>query len=249
MKKIIVLAILLSWIILSAQICANERIQVYGYSDYLPYMDGNKEDAKGLYSVLIKEIFKRADVDIKLEIYPWVRALYFAEKGKGGFGLLFKSKARLKIFDYSDEVFPERMYLYTLKGKDFKFDNIDDLRGKKIGIVRGYSYGESFNKAIKDKKVNVQSVRNDDLNFKKIMGGRIDCLISSELLASIYINKHHLEDRIVNLEKPVEDGKVYFVFAKQMNRRNILIKFNQAMVDMKKDGSFQKIIDKYISNQ
>jgi len=67
-----------------------EKSTIFGYSDYAPYMDGKKEAAKGIYSELIKAVFKHANIEIKLVILPWKRALRSAEKRFGRLGGHFK---------------------------------------------------------------------------------------------------------------------------------------------------------------
>lgn len=246
MKKLFTRVIILL-LFITIHSTADDKIKVYGYSDYLPFMDGNKNEAKGLYSILIKKIFNQANIGIKFEIYNWQRALYLAKRSQGGFGLIYKSNKRLEIFDFSDPVYPENMYIYTLNDKKFKFDSFKDLKGKTIGIVKGYSYGDKFNSAVENKEIKTNSAKNDDVNFKRLLRGKIDCLVTSELLASIYIKKNNLNGKIKKIKKAVESGEVYFVFNKNMKKQKILKKFNTALSKLKENGQFQETIENFIS--
>jgi len=222
---------------------ASEEVSIYGYSDYAPYMYGNKHDAKGLYSDLIKGIFRRAGVEIKLVIFPWKRALRSAEKGLGGLAGVLKNQERLKHFDFSEAFFQETLSIYTPVDKSFVFNNLNDLAGKTIGIKSGFSYGEEFELARKANLFNVIGVKNDLQNFGKMLHGRsIDCLITDDLVSLYYLKNNNLNDKVKKLVNPVYEGKVFLIFAKKANKKGLLIKFNQALAEMKKDGSYQKII-------
>ena len=60
---------------------------------------------------------------------------------------IYKNNMRLNIFDYSDPLFEEHLAVYVKKGKGFSYTRLSDLRGKSIGLVRGWSYGEDFDAA------------------------------------------------------------------------------------------------------
>jgi len=172
------------------------------------------------------------------------------KKGLGGLGAILKNQKREISFDYSAPIFTETLSIYTPLEKVFDFNTIADLKGKTIGIKSGFSYGEAFEKARKEKLFKVVGVKNDLQNFTKMLNGRsIDCLITDKLISSIYIKQNNLTTQIKKLEKAVLEGEVFLVFAKSAGKTELLKQFNQALAEMKKDGSYQKLIQHFINQQ
>lgn len=86
------------------------------------------------------------ELDIKFEVrmYPWARA---ERNARGGAGLIFglpKNPERQRELRYSDPAVRNTLWLVTRSDATFPFESLADLKGKTIGAVRGYGYGEEF---------------------------------------------------------------------------------------------------------
>ena len=117
---------------------------------YPPYMYSKNNVATGLYPGIVTTIFSRIGRDASVSALPWKRALRFGEDGLGGVAGIYKNKERLTIYDYSDPLYEEKMVLYVKKGHAFAFSDIEDLRGKKVGLNFGWSYGDAIDSARKE---------------------------------------------------------------------------------------------------
>jgi len=85
--------------------------------------------------------------EVAVRAVPWKRAIAYLDGGKGGLGGIYKTKPRLEKYDYTDEIFSEEIMVYVPKGKAFAFSSVYDLAGKRLGVIRGWSYGEEFDEA------------------------------------------------------------------------------------------------------
>jgi len=169
------------------------------------------------------------------------------EEGEAGVGGIYKNLKRLETFDYSDSLFDEHMVVYVRKGNAFSFNGLDDLKGKKVGVNRGWSYGEAFDKANADGIFKADDAADNVANFKKLISGRIDCFVADELSASMIIRNHDLANQVERLANPLAVTPAYVVFAKRTGRKNLIDKFNVVLTEMKKDGSYQKLVEKFIA--
>ena len=93
--------------------------------------------------------------------------------------------------------------MITRQDRQFPFDEISDLRGKTIGIVRGARYGGEFDEH-KGKLFRVD----DDIDaygprLQKVLNGRVDAM----LIASSFIDAKEVE-RQVNMIKLDERDRV-----------------------------------------
>jgi len=127
--------------------CFSEEIIIMGNYDKPPkyYLENN--EAEGILIDIMKYVDRNVDQSFRFKQYPWKRAYANAVNGEGGIIGLSMTRERLKIFDYSDVMFYDELVLVVLKGNEFPFHGIGDLKGKRVGVRRGSSYGEEFEKA------------------------------------------------------------------------------------------------------
>lgn len=96
---------------------------------------------------LFDTIEQQLDIVFEIRMYPWPRAERNAANGEGLIFGLPKSAERLRALRYSDAAAVNNLWLVTRSDAAFPFSGIADLRGKTVGAVRGYSYGEEFDRA------------------------------------------------------------------------------------------------------
>ena len=207
-----------------------------------PFMYANADKVAGVYPNLIETVFKKMGQPVELKTYPWKRALELGDKGEVGIGGIYKNEARLKIYDYSAPIFDEKLNIYVKKGNRFAFKNVSDLKNKSIGVIRGWSYGDDFDKGKKEQLFKVEENSSDELNFKKLLADRLDCVIAIEQSADSVISKLGSHNQVEALDIPLAVNPTYLVFAKQQNKQGIIEQFNKTLMTMKQDGSYQTLI-------
>lgn len=83
-------------------------------------------------------------VKFRLRMYPWARAERNARNGAGLVFGLPKNPDRLRDLHYSEPVASNTLWIVTRSDATFSFESLADLKGKTIGAVHGYGYGEEF---------------------------------------------------------------------------------------------------------
>jgi len=213
-----------------------------------PFMYQEKGQAKGLYPLMLQAIFKRAGEKVEIQAMPWKRALMKGENAEVGIGGIYKNAERLKIYDYSEPIFEEKLIVYVPKDKAFEFRQVADLYGKKVGVIRGWSYTEELDQAIKAGHIDAHENSSDESNFKILASGRLDAIIAIEMAGEKLIQRLEL-DTITPLAPPLSVNPTYLVFAKKANRQALLERFNQTLLDMKNDGSLQELVQKATASE
>jgi len=215
---------------------------------YPPYMHGKSKHVEGLYPLMIKTIFSHASIDVEVKGYPWKRALKLGERREAAIGGAYKNKQRLKMYDYTDAFYEEKLMIYVKKGHEFPFANLSDLQGKKVGINPGWSYGEEFDNARKNSLFRTYEAKDNLTNLKKLIQGKIDCVIADKLSAATVLLNANLKGHVVALPVPASQNKAYVIFSKSLNSTDNIKKFNLALNNMKEDGSYQILIDGFFKN-
>jgi len=222
-----------------------DPVRVVVDMNYPPYSTGTAEQATGLYPRLIEEIFSRLDETPDIRALHWKDALKEGEEGRAAVGGIYKTEARTKIYDYSEPLFEEHLLVYVRKGESFPFTRLSDLQGRTIGLNTSWSYGDAFDAARREHRFTVEEADSNLDNFKKLVAGRIDCLVADQVAAAQIIRQENWKDQVEALAQPVAANPAYLVFAKRLQKGEFLKKFDQALEDMKRDGSYQKIIRDY----
>lgn len=219
-------------------------------TDFPPYVYIENNEIKGFNVDLLKEIFKQMDMEIKIKIMPWARALSRIEKGEtDAMFPLFKTKEREIFTDYSDAFTTEDTALFVLKDSPIKWNgNLNDLTQYRFGRVRGYSSGTKIDELIKENKIILDEVDKTNKNIKKLLGGRFDIMIEAQYVALHELNKMGKSDK-VRMLAIVQQNLSHLGFSKKRNHISTIHNFNKILIKMKEDGTYQKIIDDFFQNK
>lgn len=105
---------------------------------------GRQKPIKPTRRKLFDYLEQELNIVFEIKRYPWPRAERNALAGEGLIFGLPKSPARLRTLRYSEIAGSNSLWLVTRSDATFPFTSLDDLRGKTVGAVRGYTYGDAF---------------------------------------------------------------------------------------------------------
>ncbi|WP_428240005.1 substrate-binding periplasmic protein [Gynuella sp.] len=207
------------------------------------YLSGGK--AKGIYPALISAAFNKIGEPVVINALPWSRAIEDIDSAQTGIGGIYKNSERLKKYDYSEQIYVDRLLVYYNKSKIVSFNSVDDLKGMEVGVLRGWSYGDAFDTALKSGDIKVSEVTSDKQNFKKLNAGRLDAVIAIEVAGSILMREY---PNIAVSATPIAENPTYLAFSKKANMTALLDKFNKAITSLRESGEFDKIVQKELTN-
>lgn len=190
-----------------------------------------------------------------LEEYPWKRAYQMALDGEGGVITIGKTTERLPLFDFSDEVLDDEVVLVVLKGHEFPFERMEDLKGKIITVNSGSTYGDEFDRAKREIFTVDEDFEGPSVRLKKLLAGRVDAAIINPGRAGLQhaiqqdVKLRQHQDEFVVLPKPIAITKNYIAFGKSAKMQPFLEAFNRALAKAREDGTYQKILEKYTASQ
>lgn len=247
---ILLLAVLL---VLPRPAAAQETVLILGNSYKVPkvYLDESGEP-RGILVDIARYVDERLPgYELRFELYPWARAYRMAENGLGGIIGLSMTTPRLERFDYSDVIYRDDVIIVCRKGAEFPYRNMEDLRGKILGVGRGGSFGDDFDRAAASGLFRLEEDNGPVQRLKKILRGRIDCgLISPGRLALERTIAQDEElsrraDELAVLETPFKEDPNYLGFAKSMGQKPFLDLFNDVLQRGRESGEIQEIIARH----
>jgi len=243
-KKTLLLTVMLcaAWPFCSA---AENPVRVAVDAAYPPYMYGT-EPAKGLYADIIRMAFSLSGRPVTVAGYPWKRVLELGRQGEVAIGGIYQNPSRMAVFDYSMPFYLETLKVCVKAGHGFAFRGMVDLNGKRVGINRGWSYGEVFDSARREGVFIAEEAADNQANLRKLILGRVDCIIIDEISLQQIVKRENWENEVDTLAFPAAVNSVHLVVAKHLQQIRLLDRFNQGLAEMKANGSYTRLIDRYL---
>ncbi len=246
-----ILMIFLLIIFLSVGNIFAQELTILGYDKEPPKFYKERGQPKGIFIDMLRYIEKEIGYTFHIKLYPWKRAYTYSLMAKGGIIGLSMTKERLQIFDYSDIMYYDEVMVVVIKGKEFHFENINDLKGKKVGLIRGATFGDEFNQAVRSRLFTPKEDESHVQRLMKLLYGRIDVALVAPGKAGVfnYIQSDpHLREnknKFVVLSKPLKRDPNYLGISKKLRMTGFIAKFNKALKKGWETGTFQKIMDSY----
>lgn len=216
--------------------------------EYMPFC-GKDAKHQGFASHVISEAFARQGYQVEFEFLPWKRAMQQAQLGKYHASSWWVYKQdRAEHFLYSDEVLRIDTHFFYLKYKHpyFDWNTLTDLKGKRVGITRGYHYSQ----ALTDYRVQgglFEEVNGDAQNIRLLIKGRIDLFPITREAGFELLRTQFSAEQVKNITfhpKPLISDKGFLIFPKSLPGSEQLRRvFNAGMQAIRADGSYQRMLE------
>lgn len=250
MRPLTLLLITIAALLLAPPALAADPIVIFGNDSKPPKSWMENGRAKGILVDILHEIEARSGLAFDLRLMPWKRAYMSARDARGGIFGLSKNKERQALFDFSELMYVDEMRLVVIKGHEFPYCSMEDLKGKTLGVTRGASYGDAFDRA-KDRIFTPSEDSGATSRLRMLLAGRIDAALIGPGEASVRVtiagDQTLMEnrDQFVILDTPFVRDDNYIGFAKCMDRQEVLERINRALREMRSDGAIRRIEARY----
>lgn len=132
-----------------------------------------------------------------------------------------------------------------VKGGNEDIKSLEDLKGKKIGVSLGSNYEELIRKYDTNNEINVVTYEDFIGSLQDVALGRIDAVMNDKLAAIINIQKSGLDLQLGG--DPVSSLENSFPFVKNEKNEALIELINEAIVDMRADGTLEAISNKWFN--
>lgn len=206
------------------------------------YYDG--ESIVGIDAEIAQAIADKLGMELKIEDMEFNSIINAVQNGSVDFGMagMTVTEDRLKSVDFSDS-YATGVQVVIVK-EDSDIASVDDLTGKKIGVQLSTT-GDIYASDTPDNggfgEENVEKYSKGADAVIALTQGKIDAVIIDNEPAKEFV-KANEGLKILETEFVSEDYAI--AFAK--NNTELKDKVNTALNELIKDGTVQKIIDKYI---
>lgn len=193
---------------------------------------------------IVRELLRRVGIDAEIKMQPWARVYQSGLDYPNV--ILFtagKTEKRVKAgFHFIGPVMTRNHTVYMCRGEKYEVSSIEDI--KRNGMVVGGMRGDWRSELFASKGVKVDLALDSARHLKKLMGGRHQLLISSDM---------EIHQLLSNNDFPADSLEPVFVFAEAPSfimiskgtPENLVEEMRQAFSDMQQTDFFERIAAKY----
>ncbi len=210
MRRIIVLLVMMALYCVPA---AGAESLTFVMESYEPYEYTEAGAFKGIDVDAIRLVCERAGCEPNFVDVPWNRAMSMVKNGEAdAIFSLFRTEEREAFLVFPDEHLSlEKNVIVTAKGSGVTVNSLEDLKGKTVGVVDGYAYGDDFDNSDIFTK---DAATDNDSVLKKQANGRTDAAVINELVLETVTPSLGLTDAFEIQNYVVSEGKMYAGFSK-----------------------------------
>lgn len=195
------------------------------------------EQTHAMAKEVLKEAYRRLGYEIKYEFLPGKRSLIMANSGESD-GDIARIKGTEKAFRH---LVPVPIPIIWFKGVVFtkkinkNIKDWYDLKGLKIGIIRGIRYSEIGTQ-------DLSPLFADDMThlFKLLDQDMIQVAIATQNAGRLEINRNHKGSDIHVIGEPLFSAPLYHFV--NMKNKSIVLQLNLVLQDMEQHGEIKKIL-------
>ena len=215
------------------------------YTDYKPYSFEAAGKAAGLEIDLLNEALgKRMGLTLNHKIFPWERAQQMVKVGAADAYIATPTEERASYATASHEAVTFwELALYCRKG-DPRFNNIKTVQALapvKIGALNGNGW---VKKNLQD--MQIEYVNKMTLLPNMLLAGRIDVIPDNRLMMRDLLSTSDANAQIDEHLLDFTRYGMHLIIGKTSPLHARLAEINEVLIQMKKDGTWQRIHDKYM---
>jgi len=219
--------------------------------NFPPYYSDNLPE-KGWVSEIVKTALEIQGYKVDIEFVAWEEALENTKKGYND-GLLgaYHTHERARKYYFSAPIAQARTGFFKRKDVNISFQEVTELKGYKIGVIKGYATSKSFDSADYLNKIEVNNLSE---GLIKLLHKEIDLMADSQAVGKYHLKL--LEKRYPGISKKIKFikpflaiNKLYVAISKKTtNAYQKLIDFNRGLRKLYMNGSFRKIKKKHLKH-
>ena len=220
-------------------------INVVHSGNWPPYADKDLPE-QGLAIDLVTTALKRTGYSTQVNTASLTQILEGSKTGVYDvFATPWYTMDRDQYLDFSQPYLESSINFIKRTDTAFEYTRFDDLEGMTVGVIENYAYDEDFSDSTAIEKISASSLAE---NLRKLVEKEVDLSLDDELVLRYTLNQS-MPRSMATLEilaKPLAVRGVNIgVSRKNPDHAKIVADFNMAIAEMKKDGTYDRIVQKH----
>jgi len=235
--KLILFGFLLTFAAVSL---AQSQAVTLGNEPWPPYVLSGEES--GIAEQIVCEALERAEWGCTVKLGDWTETLELASDGSlDGIAALWYTQERAESLRFSTPYLTNRLLPVYKNDAGLMITSLKDLANLRIVMIEEFAYGEEIDNALIG--LSVTRVKGFENALKAVQNDEADVALIDELAARSYVDQHQNSDLVIG-QAAMSYRELHFaVSLKHPRQAEIIAAFNEAYIEMLKDGSINRILD------
>ena len=246
MKKKILAFLLFLFPFFSLGYANADTIKIVSDTAYAPFeFKDTDQTYKGIDVDIINKVAEIKGWNIQMSYPGFDAAVNAVQAGQADAIMagMTKTKERENVFTMSDTYYDTKVVIATTKSN--KITKYEELSGKTVGVKNGTA-AQRFLESIKDKYgFTIKTFDTGDLMNNSLSTGAVNAIMDDKPVIEYAINQG--QDLSINMDGEAV-GSFAFGVKKGSKYGYLVTEFNEALAQMKKDGSLDQIINKWTNS-
>ncbi|VTT07590.1 arginine/histidine ABC transporter permease [Streptococcus gordonii] len=224
-----------------------DTVKIVSDTAYAPFeFKDSDQTYKGIDVDIINKVAEIKGWDIDMSFPGFDAAVNAVQAGQADAIMagMTKTSEREKVFTMSDTYYDTKVVIATRK--ENTISKYEQLKGKKIGVKTGTA-AQRFLEKNKDKYgYTLKTFDTGDLMYNSLSAGDVDAVMDDQPVIEYAINQGQ------NLKISMKGeavGSFAFGVKKGSKHEHLVTEFNEALAQMKEDGSLEEIINKWTASK
>lgn len=243
--KSFVMVLLVSNLLFPSPVAAAENVVFCTQSALPPNVFEENGTITGCDVEIIRAVCGQIGATPEFRLLPPKRAIKYVKEGTvDSVFLLRRTRERERFLHYVPEpVMTKRVVIFARKEDKTTIKGLDDLKGRVVSVVAGYSYIPEFQDSRDIKKI---PCYNEEQQVRMLAAKRMDAAAAIELPFRFFSRKLGFQDRFEPMFV-MSEVPVYVAFSKAAGSRGKALteKFGRALRELKQEGVVQAIVQRY----
>ena len=224
-----------------------DTVKIVSDTAYAPFeFKDSDQTYKGIDVDIINKVAEIKGWDIDMSFPGFDAAVNAVQAGQADAIMagMTKTSEREKVFTMSDTYYDTKVVIATTKANTIS--QYEQLKGKKVGVKTGTA-AQRFLEKNKDKYgFTLKTFDTGDLMYNSLSAGDVDAVMDDQPVIEYAINQGQ------NLKISMKGeavGSFAFGVKKGSKHEHLVTEFNEALAQMKEDGSLDEIINKWTASK
>ena len=218
-------------------------ITVGAVPDGFPHTFKEDGELKGFIVDVFQAIFEKLDYEVEWVLTDWNGVLANLQSGKVDTAINFAAtKERAEEYHFTDPYYSSKAVVATAEGKP-RIDSLSDLKGKQLASIMGTNFENVLKENYPEENYELIIYESNDVVLTDVSSGKVDGFIYGREQLLAQISQKEIPLQIVG--DPFGDQPVALPFQKTEENDALILEINQAIEELKADGTFSEISIKW----
>ena len=193
---------------------------------------------------IVQEMLRRMNRTDTIQVLTWARGYNLAVSRPNV--VLFstaRTNQRENLFHWVGPLYRVRFGFYAKKESELQLTNLEDA--KKVGAIATYKNDVREQLLRSQGFTNLDSSKSPVSNLKKLMSGRVDLWLFSNLGVKRIANQVGVDLDELELVLPYKDYYAYIAISKGTSQ-NVVNRWREVLDELKQEGTFEKITQQWL---